>query len=228
MKIESMRTEPKADDDDVPLQSPERRATGPLSDAPDEGVELGVDAKTLLEQVEAPRDPEGEVDVASEREHVGKKLEQVTKLIEKEKEKEQSLGAVRQTLGVPHQGGETLKKLEEAEKTLKEEQRNIELASEYNDVLDSFSDLSSEEVKHIAETGKTRKGESIRNKYKKEIHSDLAKELARMHGNGGRRVTWRELQELGKVVDEILKKMVKAVKGIFKGTGGGEGSAHAE
>lgn len=228
MIVESWGNKAQESDDDISGQSSERRATGPPSDAPDVEIEHSVDVQTLLERLKAPRNPDKEVEVVSEREAARKKLEQVAKLIEKEKEKEQPLGAVRQGLGIPHDGGETLKKLEEAKEKLEEEQRHIELASEYNDVLDSFSDLSGEEVRHIAETGKTKKGGSIRNKYGKEIHSNLAKELAHMHSQGGRRVTWREIRELGKVVDRILHDVVLAVKGMFKGSGGGEESAHAE
>ncbi len=224
-----MQMKPDESDENAPLQGPERRATGPFADVDDaeSAPDQTIDIKTLLEQLNAPRSPDEEVQVASERENVDKRLEQVATLKEKEKEKDEKLGAVRQDLGVPHENGETLKELEEAEKRLKEEQRQLELAGEYNDVLDSFSDLSTDEIRHIAETGKTKKGESIHNKYGKEIHSDVAKELARMHGKGGRRVTWREIQELGKVVDRILHDVVSAVKGMFKGSKVEKGGTNA-
>lgn len=229
MNAESMRGKSEGqEDDDMLPPLPERKATGPFADYPEDEPAPAIDVKTLFEQLNAPRNPDEEVDVASEQERMSENLEHVTKLIEKEKEKGEKLGAVRQDLGVPHEGGETLKNLEEAKEKLKEEQRHIELAGEWNDVLDSFSELSTEEMRHIAETGKTRKGESIRSKYGKEIHSDLAKELAGMHLGGGRRVTWRTLLKLEKVVDQILHDMVSAVKGIFKGPEGGAGRTHSE
>lgn len=233
MTTESMPIKHEESDDEMSPNGPERAATGPLSDADDIETASGpaTDAKAFLErlqQVQESRNPEDKVGVASEREGIDKRLEQVTTLIEKEKEESVSLGAVRQDLGVPHESGETLKKLEEAKETLEEEKRHIELASEYNDVLDSFSELSSEEIQHIAETGKTRKREAIRSKYGKEIHADIAKELAHMYKSGGRRVTWREIQTLGKVVDRILHDMVSAVKGIFKRSKEGEEKSRAE
>lgn len=231
MKSESMRVGPEAGDDDIPPNVPERKATGPFADYPEDEPTPAINVKTLLEQLNTPRNPDEEVDVTSERESVSENLEHVTKLIEKEKAKSESLNAVRQDLGVPHESGEILKDLEETKEKLKEEQRDIELAGEWNDVLDSFSEpseFSTEEIRHIAETGKTRKGESIRDKYGKEIHSNLAKELAAMHLRGGRRVTWKTMLKLGKVVDQILHDMASAVKGIFKGPEGGAGRTHAE
>lgn len=233
MKIESVRMEPEADDDATLEHCPERAATGPLSDADDSETasEQATDAKTFferLQQVQKSRNPEDKVDVAVEREDADKRLRQVSELIEKEKEKTEKLGAVRQGLGVPHEDGGTLKKLEEARETLEEEQRHIELAGEYNDVLNSFSELSREEIEHIVETGKTKKGESIRDKHGKEIHSDVAKELAHIHLNGGRHVTWKALEQLGKVVERILHDVVSAVKGMFKGARGGEEKSRAK
>ena len=233
MPIETLKTGPEEQDDDASGKSQERTATGPLSDADDIEDKPGqtIDAKTFLEklrQLQESRNPEDKVDVVSEREDVTENLGRVATLIEKEKEQNEKLSAVRQDLGVPHESKETLQKLEEARKTLEEEQRHIELAGEYNDVLDSFSELSREEMEHIAETGKTKKGESIRSKYGKEIHSDVAKELAHMHLCGGRHVTWQALDKLGKVVDRILHDVVSAVKRMFKDSGGGEEKAHRE
>ncbi|HBV00921.1 MAG TPA: hypothetical protein DEF00_00810 [Candidatus Taylorbacteria bacterium] len=233
MIVESLRTKPEEQDDDMPPNGQERVATGPLSDADDIEVAPGqaIDTKTFLErlrQLQESRNPEDKVNVASERENVDESLGHVAKLIEKEKEKSEKLGAVRQDLGVPHEDGETLQKLEEARKTLEEEQRHIELAGEYNDVLDSFSELSREELEHIAETGETRKGESVQSKYGKEIHSDVAKELASMHLGGKLHVTWGALTKLGQVADKILHDMVSAVKGIFRGPESGGKRTHAE
>ena len=203
----------------------ETRRIGPLSDYADLGVEFYPkgDASSLLEKLKTPRNPDEDVKVSEARDSVKEHLGQVAKLIEREKEKEKSLDEVRKDLALPYGEGETLKKLEEARKQLEEDARHIELASEYNETLDSFSDLSSEERKHIAETGKTRKGEYLKDRHGKKIESDIAKELAHLYAEGGRRITWRMARKLGQVADRILHDIVSAVKGVLRGTGNGEG-----
>src|SRR3989338_8887723 len=133
MATESIRISPEEDDDMSP-STPERKATGPFAEIDEDEPAPAVNIKTLLEQLNAPRNPDEEVQVASQRERVNENLEHVTKLIEKEKEKNERLDSVRQGLGVPHESGETLKNLEEAKEKLEEEQRHIELAGEFNDV----------------------------------------------------------------------------------------------
>lgn len=216
MSVESMRGKPEEpDEDEASRESPERKATGPLAD--EEPREISPDITELLETLKKTRVPEEKVDVASEREAVGERLQHVTERIEEEQQKNESLAVVRQELQVPHETSDTLKQLEEARETLEEEQRHIELAGEYNEVLDSFSDLSLEEISHIAETGKTLNGEVIRTANGKELHADLARELARIHLGGGRRITWGNLHTLRQVIDRILHDVVSVVKGVFKG-----------
>lgn len=221
--MESMRTKgEEPEDEDAQERSPERMATGPFADA--ELGEQKVDLRALLEELHTARNPDEKIDVTAERESVGPRLEHVSQLIEKEKRKENTLGAVRQELQVPHEASDTLSQLEEARETLEEEQRHIELAGEWNEVLTSFSDLSPEEVRHIAKTGRRMNGESVYQRGK-EIHSDLARELAGMYQKGGRYVTWGALNTLRQVADAILKDVVSAVKDIFRGTGQERGGA---
>lgn len=210
-----MRTTPEeSEDENERPQNPERIATGPFADA--EPGEQNADLTTLLEQLNAARNPDEKIDVAAERERVGERLGRVTELIEKEKQKESALGAVREELQVPHEASAALSQLEEAKETLEEEQRHIELAEEWNEVLTSFSDLSPEEIRHIAKTGRKLNGESVY-RHGKEIHSDLARELAGMYQKGGRHITWGTLNTLRQVADAILKDVISAVKGIFRG-----------
>ncbi|HCB35820.1 MAG TPA: hypothetical protein DEP25_04210 [Candidatus Taylorbacteria bacterium] len=233
MPLESLKNGPERDDNDASLKTPERVATGPFADI-DHTEALPpqqIDAQALLDQMEqlrAFRNPDEEVDALLEQKSVGEDLEKVAKLIEEEKRKNEGLSAVRQSLGVPRENGEIVSKLEEARKTLEEEQRQVELAGEYNDVLSSFSELGSEEVRHIAETGTTSKGETIHNKYGKEIRSNVAKELARIHLGGKRRVTWEALTKLGQVADRILHDLASAVKGIFRSSEGGGAQERTE
>lgn len=230
MTIESPQIKPEeSGDEDTEQRSPEQTATGPFADV--EPGEPEVDLAALLEQLDAARNPDEKIDVAAERERVGGRLEQVAKRIEKEKGKNDALGAARQQLGVPHEGGETLKSLEEARDALEEEQRRIELAGEYNDVLGSFSELSREDIAHIAETGKTIKGESVKNKHGREIRSGVAKELAHMYLSGGRHITWGrlgELWELEKMAEQILHDVASVAKGMFAKREGGEKGNYAE
>ena len=224
MGVESIQAKlEEPDEDEAPPKSPERQATGPLAD--EEPGEPPVDFEALLEQLSAERNPEEKVNVAAERERVSRGLEHVDTLLEREKEENQSLEAVRQGLQVPHEDSGAVKKLEEAKARLEEEQGHIELAAEWNDVLDSFSELSGGELQHIADTGMTRKGKAIYNKHGKELHSNLAKELARMHLAGGRHVTWGQLRTLRMAVDRILHDIGSVVKGIFKGSGQEQGSS---
>lgn len=220
-----MRTKPEeSEDEDAQQRSPERTESGPFADA--EPGEQEVDMATLLERLNTTRNPDEKVDVAAERESVGERLEHVSQLIEKEKRKENTLGAIRQELQVPHETSDTLKQLEEARETLEKEQRHIELAGEWNEVLTSFSELSPDEVKHIARTGRMKNGESVYDKKnRRELDSALARELAGMYVNGGRYVTWGALNTLRQVADAVLNDVVSAVKGIFKGRGHQRGGA---
>src|SRR3989338_924923 len=204
MPLESLKNGPERDDNDASLKTPERVATGPFADI-DHTEALPpqqIDAQALLDQMEqlrAFRNPDEEVDALLEQKSVGEDLEKVAKLIE-----------------------------EEERKTLEEEQRQVELAGEYNDVLSSFSELGSEEVRHIAETGTTSKGETIHNKYGKEIRSNVAKELARIPLGGKGRVRWDALTKLGQGADRILHDLASAVKGIFRSSEGGGAQERTE
>jgi hypothetical protein len=235
MPVEAPKFGPEADEDNAPDKNPERVATGPLSDTPDtDETPRTFDARKFLEEIERlaeSRNLDEAVEVDAEKANIGKKLEQVSTLVEKEKEKNGRLSGVRQDLGVPHEDDGTLQKLQEAKEALEEEQRHIELAGEYNDTLESFGNLSGEELRHIAETGMTSKGEKIRDKYGKEIHSDVARELASMYRGGKVHMTWGSLASLKKleeVATRILHDVGAAVKGVFRGPRGGAGRPSAE
>ena len=217
---------PKDDEGTLEVGGQERRRIGPLSDYADLGEEFYPegDASALLERLKDFRNPEEEINVSEERDTVKARLEQVNRLIEKEKKRDDSLGAVRQGLDAPHEKGGTLKELEKAKEQLEEDARHIELAATYNDTLDSFSDFSHEEREHIEKTGKTRSGEHLHDKHGKRIESDVAKELAHLYSSGGRRMTWGATRRLSQVVDRVLHDVVSAVKGIFRGTGDGNGA----
>ncbi len=219
MVIESVPTNQNSEEQRAAesLQFGERPA-GLFQDSSENEPWKVVDLDELLESLQAPKSPEKEVDVRKGGEQLRAQHQQITKLLEKEREREHSLQGTRAELGVPHENGETLKKLEEAKEQIEENQHEIELAGEFNDVLDSFGDMSSEEREHIARTGKKKNGESIYDKNGKAIGGDLAKELAHLYGKGGRRVTWRELQQLGKVAERLLKDAVSIIKGIFTGS----------
>src|SRR3989338_2017708 len=216
--VDKEKPEDGDDGREKPVDGPGRTPLCPLADLSELEDVSGLNAKAFLEQAEHPRDPNEQVDVEHDKESVGKKLATVTELIDKEKEKDGALGNVRSELGVAHETGKTLKDLEKAKEKLKTDERNIELAREYNDVLDSFGDsakFSRDDIRSIAETGKTKKGTTIRDKHGKELHSDLAKELGQMYQNGGRQITWGELAKLGKIVDKILHEAVSVIKRIF-------------
>lgn len=217
-----------AQDDEETLveRSPEGRRIGPLSDYADLGEEFYPegDASVLLERLKHPRNPDEEIQVSKDRETVEAQLKQVGRLIEKEKEREGALGAVRQRLGSPHEKGGKLKELEEAKEQLEEDAKHIELAATYNDTLDSFSDLSHEEREHIEKTGKATNGKHLYDRHGEKIESDVAKELAHLYKSGGRRLTWGTTRRIGQVADKILHDVVSAVKGVFRGTGDGGGA----
>lgn len=215
-------TEDTRDDEETPEEGgPDSRRIGPLSDYADLGEEFYPkgDASALLERLRDFRNPEEEINVSEERDTVRARLEQVSRLIEKEREKDDSLRVAREGLKTPHEKGSKLKELEEAKEQLEEDARHIELAATYNDTLDSFSDLSHDEREHIARTGKTGKGKHLYDRHGKKIESDVAKELAHLYKSGGRRMTWGATRRLSQVADRILHDVVSAVKGIFRGTG---------
>lgn len=189
-------------------EADKEKPIGPLSDSFEERVSefSAPDVAALLEQLRIPREPNKEVDIQVERERVSRKLEQVEQVIKTENEKAAPLEAARQSLGIKQAGsaGGTIEKLEKAREKLEKEQRQIELADEYNDVLASFSELSPDELELIQKTGKTKKGELLHNMTGHEIHSDIAKELASLYTRGGRHITWGALTKLSAIVDTLL------------------------
>ncbi|MDO8593924.1 MAG: hypothetical protein Q7R93_00195 [bacterium] len=198
---------------DVVMSSERRIVKGPLADYDEESG----DAKAFLDKLSVSRDPSREVDVEGDGDDIGKERKNLDVLIEKEKERERALGDARGGLGIPHEKGDTLKKLEAAKEELEEDARHVELASEYNEVLDSFTSkkISSEERDHIAKTGKMLDGTALK-MHGKEIHSDIAKELGSLHKAGGHRVTWGTLKIIGKVVDRVLNDVVEAAKDLAR------------
>lgn len=239
MPIESRKVGLESKNDAASTSTPERPATGPFADEPEgppdmsgaeaiSGSPKEFDLKEFLAQMEASRAPEAEVDAPAERERVSREQKRVAALLEEEKERNEKLRAARQGLGIPHEDGERVRELEEAKKRLEEEEHTLELASEYNDVLDSFGQLSKGEIQHIAETGKTSGGESVRSRTGKEVHTDIARELAGLHLRGGRRVTWGTINQLEEIADRVLHDIVSAVRGIFRGPEGGGGKSRVE
>ena len=204
-------------DDEIP-KSPRR--IGTLSDYYDD--EKG--GSQFYEDLKLTRNPEDKVDVAAELEENSDKYQHITKRIEKLEAKEHPLGAARESLGIKHSDGEALSKLKEAKKELEEQRHEIELAGQFNEVLDGFGDMSSEERAQIAKTGKNLKGESIRDTYGNKIRSDVVKELAHLYQKGGRHVTWGQLKKLGKVAERILLDVTTAVKDTVKSIFGGKTS----
>ncbi len=209
------------DEEGQELENAPNRRIGPLSDYAGLGEEFySGNVEELLKQVEVSRNPEEKVNVTEGREKVGKNLQKIDDLIEKEKEKDAALGGVRESLGVPHEGGATLQKLEEAKEHLEQESRDIELAGEFNDILESFDDpshFSSEDIEHIARTGTKKDGSAIHDRHGKEVRGNIARELAHLYGKGGRHVTWGTTKKLSEMVDKILDEMViSVVKGILQ------------
>lgn len=194
-----------------------KKSVGPLSDSfEDAGPESSarVNIAELLEQLNVSREPNKEVNINDERIRVTERLEKVKSAIKEEKEKSAPFEEARERLGISQtgSGGGIFEKLEEAREKLEKENHQIELAEEYNDVLQSFSEFSLDELKSIQETGKTRDGKEIRNKMGKIIHSDMAKELASFYANGGQRITWGALNKLSAIMDKLLGDILHPIK----------------
>lgn len=201
-----------ADDDGEEAPMLVRRVPGPLADDFDEGIRI-VDVQKLIKEANAPRDLEAELDVGEESEKLNHTLEKVIKARDEQK----ALSSVRSRLGLPDEGGEVLKELEETKERLEEDKQHIEVAEKYENVFSEFGDIDG--AKEAARTGKNKEGKHFRDKYGKKIDTEVAKGLAQSFINGGGKITWQNLKQLGQVVDQILKDIKSAITGVF---GGGE------
>lgn len=200
-----------------------KRKIGPLSDYFEEGgpTHYPEDTKTLLEQLSVPRDPNAEVDISSERERNGARLEQISDLLEKEQAKEASLGAVREELGIGQSAVKegAVEKFEQAKEELLEEELQLSHAEEYNDALESLAKLSDEELQSVLDAGVTKEGKQLRTKRNRELSADEARELAALAKSGVKRVTWKMLSTLMQFVDRVLDDLVAPWKKMI-GLGG--------
>lgn len=203
-----MEKAPEEDiEDQAPPQEDGKRKIGPLSDYFEEGgpEHYPDDPKTLLEKISAERDPHTEVNVPLERERIGEQLEQISKAIVKEKGKESSLEEVRGELGVEHKQSETLGTLQKVKERLEEDKAKIDIAERMNDTLETFDGMTGEDLKSVAKTGKTSKGEFVRDKRGREVKDlELAKELGGMYQGGMHRMTWGAFKNLEQFVYKIL------------------------
>lgn len=223
MKLEQASVEASPEDDSGEEHTAEQRKIGPLSDYAEEGgpAYYPPDMSAFLKQVEAARDPNEKIDVSAERERLGERLQTVSSLLAKERENEGALSRVRGELGMSAAPAETVEKLEAAKASLEEQGEELNLAEKYNDVLNSFSMLSREELEHIKQTGKRKDGHTVRTRGGEELGGEVVKHLAHLASSGMLRMTWGELEVLSEVVDAILHDVVGAVKGVL-GIGGNE------
>lgn len=206
---------PGADENDLRGQEQMQREIGPLSDYFETGGPRHYPeaASALIEKLDFPRDPNQEINVEKEREHISERLEEVSKEIERGRE----LAAVRSSLGAKSGEEETkqVEALTEAKEKLEEEEKKLTMAEEFNDILGSFGNLTDDELAAIAETGLTKKGKELYNKKGEVIHTDVARTLARMYSSGMVRVTWRALGTLSQIVNAILHDISSVAKGIL-------------
>ena len=175
----------------------------------------------FVERLSEVRDPDAEVSIG-ELKSVEADIEQAETLIQREKAKDSALGSVRAELDTPHGTSDTLKKLEHAKERLVEEKQHIELAEQYNTVLDRFTelDLSRDELAYMEEHGEMRDNKEVfRDSRKNIVDKQIMKQLAHHYRNGGRRLTWGAAKELGAVANELLKTFTSVVKGIVRGAG---------
>ncbi len=198
----------------------ERRKIGELSDSYEGpgGPEFypAQSTQTILDRLKTPRNPDEEVRVSESRVRVQGDLKHVNARIEEL----EALGAVRGKLEIPPEKGDTLEKLKEAREKLEEDAEHIELASKYNYTLGEFGDtskFSSDDIKHISETGKKKDGTHLKDKHGNEIKSDMAKKLAHHYTTGGRGMTWgnaMEFRKIEEVADRVIGDITDAVKGV--------------
>lgn len=221
-RMPTAQNEDADEESSAETKAPER-AIGPLSDYFEEGgpTVYPSDPEAFLETLNAPRDPNAEVDVSLERERTGERLQQVSDLLEKEKTKEASLGAVRAELGIGESAVKeaAVEKLEQAKEKLLDEQRQIEHAEEYNDTLESLSKLPDEELQSVLDTGLHKSGARLRTKRGREFSTEEAKKLASFAKSGVKRVTWKMLNTMVQVADAVLHDLVSPWKKII-GLGG--------
>jgi len=224
MTAEKIPTSQEPDDAFLPKAQTGRRI-GPMSDYFEQGgpTHYPVDLDSIQEKLESSRESNAEVDVTGERQSIGEDLEQVSKMLEEKK----ALASARAGLGIDEGGSGEIAELEGVKEKLEEREEKLTLAEEFNDVLDSMNTFSDEDVESLAQTGRLKDGRELWNKKKGEsVHSDVAKELAHLYKGGARRVTWKMLDTVSKVVDAVLHDIVSAVKGTFgigrRPAGGGQ------
>lgn len=229
MKTPEAEKPPEKESPESPETPPaEPRKIGHMSDYFEEGGPefYPTDPKALaalLESVHAPRDERKEVDVPYERKRTASALEEVNRAIASEEKRDASLGEVRESLKKPHEKGKELSKLEEAKEKLTEDAEKVELAAEYNDVLESLGTLSDEDLEHIAKTGQTKEGKTLRNKKGKEVKRDAAKQLAALASSGATRLTWGAVNKLYSLVDKVLDDLKEGAKTVARAVFGGGG-----
>lgn len=215
-----MPTGPYADYDEENPPSRFGMPAGPLSGSSESEDLSSIGVEEFLKKINISHDSSAEVDVVRDAQRVESRRERLEDLIEEEKRSEHSLEQSRAGLGIPHTKGERLRDLEEAKEKLEEEQKHIELAGQFNDVLDDFGDTtkySKADIKSIAKTGKTKDGKAVLDKNGHAIHSDIARELAHLYHSGGRKITWGKAREIGKIVDRLLHDFVEIAKGVVRG-----------
>lgn len=215
---EPLKQEPR-EEEELPVGAP-KRPIGPLSDYFEPGgpkfyPETTAERAALLEKIAAPRNPSEEVRVSEERGAIAERLAQVNELLEEQQRGEAPQAGEAEKK--PAAQEETVEKLERAKEKLEREEKQLDLAEEFNDVLDDFARLSKEDLARIEQTGETKEGKAVRTKAGKELHRDIAKQLAYLSRGGIRRLTWGMLDKLSQVVDAILRDIISAVKGVFKG-----------
>ncbi len=157
-----------------------------------------IDPRELLSQLVEGRNPTEEIDVEGERERIKDRLETVGEALHAEGSAGRSASPEAKTL-------------EEVQQKLQAEDKKLDVAEEFNEVLDKFSTLDEGELRTIAETGLDKNGKKIEHNGK-HLNSKIAKELAHLASGGVKRLTWGALKEAFALVDAVLNDVFYPLK----------------
>ena len=96
------------------------------------------------------------------------------------------------------------------------EQKKVEIADEYNDVLGSLGKLDDTELTSLMETGKLSNGEEFKDEGEKTYKPELLKHLAGLAKSGVSRMTWNMANNFLKEFWEVLDVIGNDLVGPFK------------
>lgn len=169
--------------------------------------------RDALAEIRKGRDPHQEIDTETESTRIAHELERVLETLTK-----RPTGTQEGTPDSPAkkegmvQRPETLPELKEVRKEFENEQKKIELAEHYNDVLESLAHYDDDELQSVLETGRTRDGRTVRDKRAKELAPEVAKHLADLAKHGMRRLTWGSFNRMLQLFDALLKDLFAPLK----------------